>query len=322
MSAQPAGGSIQEDAQYIEIDDAVSDSAFGEDTSVLSASITSSIQAYRVENGRRYHAFKDGSYFFPNDEKENDRLDMQHALFLKSCKNQLYLAPIRDNVQHVLDLGTGTGIWALDFADTHPSAEVIGTDLSPIQPSWVPPNLKFIIDDCEDEWLFKQKFDFIHARMMCGSLQDWPRFIEQSYENLEPGGWLELQDINMPFRSDDGSLSPDTALWKWSNYLLEAGKKLGRPVNAAEQYKKWMEAAGFVDIHEEVHKWPQNPWAKHPRQKEIGLWTMTDMLEGLHGLSMGPFTRASIMIPEEVEVFLAEVRKDVKNPKIRSYWSM
>lgn len=172
MSAQPADESIQEDAQYIEIDDAVSDSAFGEDTSVLSASITSSIKAYRVENGRRYHAFKDGSYFFPNDEMENDRLDMQHALFLKSCKNQLYLAPIRDNVQHVLDLGTWTGIWALDFADTHPSAEVIGTDLSPIQPSWVPPNLKFVIDDCEDEWLFKQKFDLIHARMMCGSLQD------------------------------------------------------------------------------------------------------------------------------------------------------
>lgn len=126
----------------------------------------------------------------------------------------------------------------------------------------------------------------------------------------------------MLFRSDDGSLTPNTALWRWSNYLLEAGKKLGRPVNAAEQYKKWVEAAGFVDIHEEVHKWPQNPWAKHPRQKEIGLWTMTDMLEGLHGLSMGPFTRASIMNPEEVEVFLADVRRDVKNPKIRSYWSM
>jgi methylase of polypeptide subunit release factors len=33
----------------------------------------------------------------------------------------------------VLDIGTGTGIWAIDFADEHPEAEVIGTDLSPIQ---------------------------------------------------------------------------------------------------------------------------------------------------------------------------------------------
>lgn len=29
-----------------------------------------------------------------------------------------------------------------DFADEYPNAEVIGTDISPIEPFWVPPNLK------------------------------------------------------------------------------------------------------------------------------------------------------------------------------------
>lgn len=29
-----------------------------------------------------------------------------------------------------------------DFADEFPDAEVIGTDVSPIQPSWVPPNVQ------------------------------------------------------------------------------------------------------------------------------------------------------------------------------------
>ena len=28
-----------------------------------------------------------------------------------------------------------------DFADEYPNTEVIGTDISPIQPTWVPPNL-------------------------------------------------------------------------------------------------------------------------------------------------------------------------------------
>lgn len=36
----------------------------------------------------------------------------------------------------------GLTVCRSDFADEFPSAEVIGTDLSPIQPSWVPPNLK------------------------------------------------------------------------------------------------------------------------------------------------------------------------------------
>ena len=34
------------------------------------------------------------------------------------------------------------GLWAIDFADEFPEAEVTGTDISPIQPTWIPPNLK------------------------------------------------------------------------------------------------------------------------------------------------------------------------------------
>lgn len=51
--------------------------------------------------------------------------------------NKLGLAPPNDpnsNARRVLDVGTGTGIWAIDYADEHPEAKVIGVDLSPIQP--------------------------------------------------------------------------------------------------------------------------------------------------------------------------------------------
>ena len=47
-----------------------------------------------------------------------------------------YLAPIGDNPGRVLDLACGTGIWAIEFGDDHPGAEIIGTDLSPTQPTW------------------------------------------------------------------------------------------------------------------------------------------------------------------------------------------
>ena len=116
-------------------DDPASDETYDTDNdSAITASVTSSIRAYRQENGRTYHAYKEGSYMFPNDELENDRLDFQHAIFLRTLGGKLHLAPIPGDVQNVLDIGTGTGIWAIDFADEYPSARVVGTDLSPIQP--------------------------------------------------------------------------------------------------------------------------------------------------------------------------------------------
>ena len=58
-------------------------------------------------------------------------------MFILTLDNRLGLAPPNDpdsKVKRVLDVGTGTGIWAIDYADEHPDAKVIGVDLSPIQP--------------------------------------------------------------------------------------------------------------------------------------------------------------------------------------------
>ena len=64
------------------------------------------------------------------------RLDLYHHLQLLSLQGELFLAKIPEKPQRILDCGTGTGIWALDVGEVFPSAEVIGVDLSPIQPIW------------------------------------------------------------------------------------------------------------------------------------------------------------------------------------------
>jgi hypothetical protein len=46
----------------------------------------------------------------------------------------------------------------------------------------LPPNLRFEIDDIEDNWQYPQKFDFIHSRMLAGAIVDWPRLIGQIFE--------------------------------------------------------------------------------------------------------------------------------------------
>lgn len=69
-------------------------------------------------------------------KSELDRLDLTHQMIRIAMGNKLYLAPIGDIPAKILDVGTGTGIWAMEMGDDYPNAEIIGTDLSPIQPSW------------------------------------------------------------------------------------------------------------------------------------------------------------------------------------------
>lgn len=66
--------------------------------------------------------------------------------------------------------------------DRYPGAEVLGIDLSPIQPSWVPPNVKFVIDDVEAEWLNGDNWDFVHLRNMIPVMKSPVALLKQAYE--------------------------------------------------------------------------------------------------------------------------------------------
>jgi hypothetical protein len=88
------------------------DSALGDDESTYTQNLRSSLLQSVRENGRAYHRYRDGHYLLPDDEKEQQRLDMQHEMFLRTFDRKLVLAPIEHELlKNALDLGTGTGIW-------------------------------------------------------------------------------------------------------------------------------------------------------------------------------------------------------------------
>jgi trans-aconitate methyltransferase len=123
-----------------------------------------------VRHGRTYHVYEDVPYFYPNDEQEQNRLDLQHHLYGLCLDGKHFLAPIA-TPHGVLDIGTGTGIWAIEVADMYPSARVIGTDLSPIQPTWGPPNLQFQVDDSRKTWSYSWIFDLISLSATAGVVE-------------------------------------------------------------------------------------------------------------------------------------------------------
>lgn len=131
---------------------------------------------------------------------------------------------------------------------------------------------RFEVDDIEEPWTYSRPFDLIHARMMTGSITDWPKFFDSAFKNLTSGGWIQLTDVVLPVRCDDGSMPEDSEYFKWSKLILEGTQKIGRGCDSALRYKQQMEAAGFVDVKEVVYKWPTNKWPKDSKMKELGMW--------------------------------------------------
>ncbi|RGP74603.1 hypothetical protein FSPOR_1180 [Fusarium sporotrichioides] len=306
------------DPAEAEADGSDTDSSLGDDNASSTASINSSILEYRTINGRTYHAERgDAQYWASNDNQASEALDIIHHTSCLIMDGKLNFAPVKAP-KKVLDVGTGTGIWAMDFGDEFPEAEVIGTDISPIQPSWVPPNVKFEIEDFTLDWTFpNNSADFVHMRFLYGSVPDWYALYERAFQVTKPGGWVESHEGDPMGLSDDDSVKPGSAIAEWGKFFHEGGKKLGRvfsplPDNLQE---KGMKAAGFVDIQSKTIKVPVGDWPKEERLKEIGRFTTLSILSDVEGHIAFMATLLEGWTKEQVVLYCAQLRKELKSKK-------
>jgi SAM-dependent methyltransferase len=249
-----------------------------------------------------------------------DRNDLQHCKFTLLMDNKLYLAPINPHPQKILDLGTGSGIWAIDMGEKYLSASVIGVDTAAVQPALVPPNVQFEIDDVESNWLWAENsFDFIHARELILAIRDWPKLIQQSFAHLKPGGYLELSESLPLFTSDDGTLPPNSAYAEVAQIYFDMGDKIGASGKEPLRWKEYMISAGFTDVVETILKIPTNPWPKDERMKKVGAFELLHFRDGISNIFARGYTQILGGNPAYLEVLMAKARKEIMNPKMHSY---
>lgn len=300
------------------------DSALDADNASSTASVTSSILEYRTIHGRTYHSEQgNAQYWGSNDEAQNDIMDLTHHILTLGLGDKLHLAPLeKGKVQQVIDIGTGTGIWAIDFADAYPGADIVGTDLSPIQPSWVPPNLQFVIEDCTREWTFSPNFaDYIHMRWLFGSIKDWDSLLSEAFRVCKPGGWVESHESSCVISSDDDTVSDTSAMGQWGKFFIEGGKKMGATATVVEDdtHKKAMIKAGFTNIQEFKFKNPIGTWPKDPIMKQMGQFSQHGLETDSEGFILF-LAHALGWSKAEIMVYIAHFRREMRSGKHHGYF--
>lgn len=267
------------------------------------------------EYGRTYHLYKQGAYLLPNDAAEQNRLDIQHKTITTLLGGKLSLPPIEP--RNVLDIATGTGIWAIEFAKQYPNSRVIGSDLSLIQPQGIVENCSFVRQDAEgDEWTYTHAFDYIHFRMLFTCFNDLTVILQKAYSHLEPGGWIEFQDHTPEILSSDGS-SHGSALEQFGQAIVDGLARVGRDATRIKHLRKLLVAQGFVDVVEKVMPYPVGAWPEDRHYRDVGRWMAHNVALGLDG-SIKMLLAAGLSWSEAQDL-TTRVRGELKTNLVHAY---
>ncbi|CAG8698678.1 971_t:CDS:2, partial [Racocetra fulgida] len=161
----------------------------------------STLESY-FEDGRRYTA-ENQTYFLPNDDKEYNRLNLQHSI-MKTIWQGNFSAPVKllldQEGTKVLDVGTGSGSWVIDMAADYPKAKFTGVDISPPPSNNIPKNAEFLEGNVFERLPFEDNtFDYVFQRLLYVGVPavKWPSVVNELVRVLKPGGYLEPKLITI-----------------------------------------------------------------------------------------------------------------------------
>ncbi|RDA88826.1 hypothetical protein CP532_5444 [Ophiocordyceps camponoti-leonardi (nom. inval.)] len=275
-------------------------------------------------HGRFYGGWRPRKYPFPIDAEELNRLDIFHKFFLVARKSALCAHELNlGRPAKILDLGTGTGIWAINVAEESDLVpEIMAVDLNRIQPALIPRGMETLQFDIEDpSWdRLMWNCDLIHLRMLFGSIQTdlWLDIYRKALDHLSPGtGSLEQVEIDWhPRWEASGDLPENSAFNEWSEAFLKSLDLLNRSARVSpHRTRHLMEQAGFCDFREQTVRCYVNPWSPDLWEQETARWFNLGLKHCLEAMSLMPMVERLGMTVDEVNDLCGRVKEE--NLKLR-----
>ncbi|KAJ5124011.1 uncharacterized protein N7515_007836, partial [Penicillium bovifimosum] len=279
--------------------------------------------------GREYQKYSidHRTYFGPVDEpkqEEAQRLEDQQQVFQKIFDNRLIFPPIR-RLRRVLDCGHGSASWAVDVAEENPDCEVIGVDIAPhMNPDDVPDNLWLQVDDLNRRFTFPANhFDLVHSRLLATGINRsrWPSYLHDIVRVLKPGGWVQMVEIYYNVQSDNGSITDEHALRRWSTQYLRSLEDK-KDLRVGTKLRTILTEAGLVEVDAKMIPLPLSAWSTDPRMQEIGRHNRGNIHQLLRSLALYPLTQRLHMSAAAFDSLINEAQQEAADPRLKAYFPL
>jgi SAM-dependent methyltransferase len=260
--------------------------------------------------GRRHIA--DAPYVLPKDFDEIRRLDFQHFLLRFGLQGN-YLAPLQ-NPLSILDVGCGTGRWAMEMAALFPAANVFGVDLNAPEEVTMgygldrrPENYAFVSGNVLQALPFENSsFDYVHERLLVAAIpeQEWPHVISEMVRVARAGGWVEMAECGVP--TDHPADSSFMRLWgTW----IELCRRRGIDFTMGRSIGDRLKQAELRDVHMRQVNFPMGNYGGH-----VGRASATDCLAVGAALRQG-VVGLGVMSAEEYDRLYEATKREFANPR-------
>ncbi|KAI0780653.1 S-adenosyl-L-methionine-dependent methyltransferase [Trametes elegans] len=278
------------------------------------------------------------TYFLPADNEEHRRLDLQHQVITLALGG---LCPAPDLVRRalrprpgkapgILDVGTGSGSWAIDMAKLFPHCNVVGVDLAPPRVDGdLPPNCRFEIDDANLGFShYRGTFDLIHARSVSAGIRDYPQFLEELAQALRPGGVVIVGDGDMQlfdeWQCPLAYVEEGSPGFTWTHRVFFAAynamKNRGGSIDSPSMCPTWLRAIeSYTDVGWHKVFIPIGPWRQSadPKERIIAEMLREDCFRYIAGLA--PLLLSEGYLPESVEKMQREAAAELRELRARIY---
>ncbi|KAJ7137904.1 S-adenosyl-L-methionine-dependent methyltransferase [Mycena epipterygia] len=279
-------------------------------------------------------------YILPvNEERETDRLEVQHRMW-RLLAGGLYPASAEDKIGElmaannpaIMDVGCGSGIWAIEMAEKYPNARVVGVDNAANVNLARPKNFEFVrMDLTVGLPPVDGGYDIIHARCLTGHLKDPAAFVRSVYEFLKPGGLIILGEVYKAADANKQQLTPLFPNVQYSTEALKTGSWLAgwQTLYFKHFYANNQTVASLLEAHGGFSPVQQNryfapvgwPGDDNMGHGELGQMSQKTNLEFVRAstpaaLASGKFSEA------EVDAWVESIEQEIKMKHVYVPWDL